>query len=98
MKWLKDRTLVFKKKGNKKQFLFNDNVKDQIDAAEKHLDLLEPPSESQQVALQRVKDKLEKGLTLLAAGQKRIKLATSRIINQQEKVFIVYQIGWCYRY
>ena len=32
-----DRTLVFKKKGNEKQFLFNENVKDQIDSVEKHL-------------------------------------------------------------
>ena len=37
-----DRTLVFKKNGNERQFLFNDNVKDQVDAAGKHLELLEP--------------------------------------------------------
>ena len=70
-----DRTLVFKKKGNEKQFLFNDNVKDQIDSAGKHLDLLEPSSEAQTVALQKAKDELEKGLSLLASRQKRIKLA-----------------------
>ena len=35
-----DRTLVFKKKGSEKQFLFNENVKNQIDSVEKHLYLL----------------------------------------------------------
>ena len=70
-----DRTLVFREKGNEKQFLFNDNVKDQIDSAEKHLDLLEPSSEAQKEALQKAKDELGKGLMLLAGRQKRIKLA-----------------------
>ena len=58
-----DRTFVFKKKGNEKQFLSNNNVKDQIDAAKKHLDLFEPSTEAQKEALQRAKD---------AAHQKRI--------------------------
>lgn len=40
VKWLKDRTLIFKKKGNERQFLFNNNVKDQIDDTRKHLNLL----------------------------------------------------------
>ena len=50
-------------------------MKDQIDFAEKHLDLLEPLSEVQKEALQKAKDKLGKGLMLLAGHQKRIKLA-----------------------
>ena len=70
-----DRTLVFKKKGNKRQFLFNNNVKDQIDAIGKHLDLLEPATEAQRETLQKARDELDKGLTLLAGCQKRIKLA-----------------------
>ena len=43
-----DRTLVFRKKGNKHQFIFNNNVKDQLDAVGKHLEHLEPLSEVQQ--------------------------------------------------
>lgn len=39
-----DRTLVFRKKGNERQ-LFNEDVKDQLDAVGKHLNQLEPPSE-----------------------------------------------------
>ena len=46
VKWLKeDRTLVFKKE-NEGQIIFNDNVKDQIDATEKQLELVEPPNEA----------------------------------------------------
>ena len=54
--------------------MFNDNVKDQIDAAEKHLDLVEPNNDRQKEALQKAKLELEKGLTLRAARQKQIKL------------------------
>jgi len=70
-----DRTLVFKKKGNERQFLFNDNVKDQIDATRKHFDLLEPALEVQRETLQKAREELDKGLSLLAGRQKRIKLA-----------------------
>ena len=70
-----DRTLIFKKKGNEKQFLFNNNIKDQIEAAEKQLDLLETTTKTQGEVLQRAKEELQKDLTLLADRQKRIKLA-----------------------
>ena len=70
-----DRTLVFRKKGNEKQFIFNDNVKDQLDAAGKHLDLVVPTISGQQEALDRAKQELQKGLELLAGRQKRIKMA-----------------------
>ena len=53
-----DRTLVFRKKGNERQFLFNDDVKDQLDAVGKHLDQLEPPSEAQRESLQKAKEKV----------------------------------------
>ena len=69
-----DRMLVFKKEANKRQFLFNNNVKDQIDTADKQLELVEPPNEVQREALQKAKVKLQKGRNLLAACQKRIKL------------------------
>ena len=37
-----DQTFTFKKKGNERQFIFNDNVKDQLLATSKHLDNVEP--------------------------------------------------------
>lgn len=70
-----DRTLVFKKKENERQFLFNNNMKDQIHTQEKPLDLVEPNNDTQKVAQQKAKSELEKGLTLLEACQKQIKLA-----------------------
>ena len=70
-----DRTLVFWKKGNEKQFLFKDNVKDQFEATRKHLDLLEPSVPGQKESLEKAKEELQKGLVLLAGRQKRIKMA-----------------------
>lgn len=55
--------------------LFNDSMKDQIHTAGKPLDLVEPKNKIQKEALQKAKSKLEKGLILLAAHQKQIKLA-----------------------
>ena len=55
--------------------LFNDNMKDQIDTMEKPLDLVEPNNDTQKVAQQKAKTEQEKGLTLLEACQKQIKLA-----------------------
>ena len=69
-----DRTLVFRKKGNEKQFLFDDNVKDQIKVAGEQLDLLEPAVLGQKESLERAKEELQKGLVLLAGRQKRIKM------------------------
>ena len=46
-----DRILVFRKKGNERQFIFNDNVEDQLDAVGKHLEQLEPPSHAPQESL-----------------------------------------------
>ena len=43
-----DQTFIFKKKGNEKQFIFNDNVKDQFVATAKHLELVDLPSGSGQ--------------------------------------------------
>jgi len=40
-----DRTLVFWKKSNEHQFIFNDNIKNQLDAVRKHLEHLGPLSE-----------------------------------------------------
>lgn len=62
-----DRTLVFWKRGN---FIFNNNIKDQLDVVSKHLG-----PEVQQESLQKPKEELQKGLTLIAARQKRIKIA-----------------------
>ena len=46
--------------------MFNDNVKDQLDATGKYLEQLEPSSKGQQESLQKAKDELQKGLTLIA--------------------------------
>ena len=43
--------------------------------AGKHLDLLEPSVPAQKESLKKVKQKLQKGLVLLAGCQKRIKMA-----------------------
>ena len=43
-----DQTFTFKKKGNEKQFIFNDNVKDQFITTAKHLGLVNLPSGSGQ--------------------------------------------------
>ena len=43
-----DQTFTFKKKGNKKQFIFNDNVKDRFITTAKHLGLVNLPSGSGQ--------------------------------------------------
>ena len=55
--------------------MFNDNVKDQLDATGKYLEQLEPSSKGQQESLQKAKDELQKGLTLIAVWQERIKIA-----------------------
>ena len=55
--------------------MFNDNVKDQIDMANKQLELVELPNKAQREALQKAKVELKKGQNLLAARQKRIELA-----------------------
>ena len=80
MQWVvkrlkEDRTFVFRKKGNDHQFIFNDNIKDQLDMVGKHLEHLGPLSEAQQESLQKAKKELQKGLLLIAAWQKRIKIA-----------------------
>ena len=69
-----DRTLVFQKKGNECQFIFNDNVKDQLDAVGRQLDQLEPSSTAQKESLEKAKEELTKGLILIASRQKRIKI------------------------
>ena len=51
----------FQKKWNERQFLLDDNVKDQIDAADKRLELVEPPNEAQREALHKAKMEIEKG-------------------------------------
>ena len=70
-----DRTLVFWKKGNERQFIFNNNVKDQLDAVGRQLDQLEPSSTAHKESLEKAKEELQKGLILIAGRQKRIKIA-----------------------
>ena len=71
-----DQTFIFKKKGNEKQFIFNDNVKDQFVATAKHLELINVPSGSgQREAIDKAKEELKQGLEMIVARQKRIKVA-----------------------
>ena len=52
-----DQTFTFKKKGNEKQFIFNDNVKDQFLATGKYLDSIEATTDAGQEALDRRKQR-----------------------------------------
>ena len=70
-----DQTFVFRKKGNKKQYIFNDNVKDQIVATAKQLELMNLPKGPQREANDKAKEELKQGLDMIAARQKRIKVA-----------------------
>ena len=57
-----DQTFIFKKKENEKQFIFNDNVKDQFVATAKHLELIDEPSGSgQREAIDKAKEELKQG-------------------------------------
>lgn len=70
-----DQMFTFKKKGNKKQFIFNDNEKDQFVSTTKHLELVDVPSASgQQETIDKAKEELKQGLEMIAARQKRIKV------------------------
>ena len=62
-----DQTIVFKKKGNEKQYIFNDNVKDQFFAT---VELLDLPEGAQRDAIDKAKDELKQGLEKIAARQK----------------------------
>ena len=70
-----DQTFVFKKKGNEKQYIFNDNVKDQFVATAKQLELVNLPKGPQREAIDKAKEELKQGLEMIAARQKRIKVA-----------------------
>ena len=65
-----DQTFAFRKKGNERQFIFNDNVKDQLLATGKHLDKVEPTSDVGQESLEKAKKELKQGLQLIMGQQK----------------------------
>ena len=70
-----DQTFTFKKKGNEKQFIFNDNVKDQFVVTAKHLELVDVPfGLGQWEAINKAKEEFKQGLEMIAAQQKRIKV------------------------
>ena len=50
-----DQTFTFKKKGNEKQDIFNNNVKDQFLATGKHLDTIEPTTNAGRETLEKAK-------------------------------------------
>ena len=69
-----DQTFTFKKKGDEKQYLFNDNVKDQFLAMGKHLDTIEPTTNVGRETLEKAKRELEQDLQLISAQQKWIRI------------------------
>ena len=69
-----DQTFVFRKKGNERQYIFNNNVKDQLVSIVKHLEHIELPHGVQRDALEKAKEELQQGLELIAAQQERIKV------------------------
>ena len=70
-----DQTFVFKKKGNEKQYIFNDNIRDQFVATAKQLEFVDLPEGAQRDAVDKAKDELKQGLEMIAARQNRIKVA-----------------------
>ena len=65
-----DQTFSFKKKGNEKQYIFNDNVKDQLLSTGKHLYSIEATTSAGREALDKAKRELEQGPQLISARQK----------------------------
>ena len=71
-----DQMFIFKKKGNEKRYIFNnDNVKDQFVTTAKQLELVNLPEGPQRQAIDKAKEELKQGLDKIAARQKRIKVA-----------------------
>ena len=71
----RDRGYEFKRKGNEKQFLFNDELKDQIEAASTHLVKLKPTSEPDTAALKAATEELQEGVKAIHTWQKLIHIA-----------------------
>ena len=67
----KDRDYEFKRKGNERQFLFNNELKDWIEAAPTHLAKLKPTKE-QETALKAVNEEIQEGAKAIYAWQKLI--------------------------
>ena len=54
-----DQTFTFRKKGNEKQFVINDNVEDQFFATGKHLDNIKPAITTRHKTLEKAKKDLD---------------------------------------
>ena len=63
------------KEVKRKKYIFNDNMKDQIVATAKQLELVNLPEGPQREAIDKAKEELKQGLDMIAARQKRIKVA-----------------------
>ena len=70
----KDRGYEFEQKGNKRQFLFNDELKDRIEAASTHLVKLKPIKE-QETVLKVANEELQEGAKTIHSRQKLIRIA-----------------------
>ena len=71
----RDRGYEFKRKGNEKQFLFNDELKDRIEAPSTHLAKLKPASELETAALKAATEELQEGAKAIHMWQKLIRIA-----------------------
>ena len=71
----RDRSYEFKREGNEKQFLFNDELKDRIEAASTHLIKLKPASKPDTAALKVAIKELQEGAKAIHTRQKLIRIA-----------------------
>ena len=72
------RAYEFRRKGNEKQFEFNDEVKDRLEAAVTHIAKL--PKETQEIpSLVSATEELQEGIKALHTRQKLVRLADRRI-------------------
>ena len=67
--------VYFQEEGNKKQYIFNYNVKDQFLTMGKHLDTIESTTNAGRETLEKANRELEQGLQLISARQKWIRVA-----------------------
>jgi len=61
----RERNLDFNRKGHKEQFLFNQQVRDNIAAASRQLGKLELTGDREKVVIDRARDELLEGVTTL---------------------------------
>ena len=71
----RDRGYEFKKKGHKKQYLFNDDIKDKMDSAAALLAKVTPANPKDKEAVDNAAKELKEGVDTVTLRQKLIRLA-----------------------